>query len=429
MEPYADAARRIAAAALADPTAYRRLAYLCDRIGPRLSGSAGLDAAIRWSTETMRADGFDTVRAERVLVPRWVRGAESAELVAPRRQPLTMLGLGGSVATPKGGLVADVLVVADFEELKARAGDVPGKIVCFNAPFAGYGPTVRYRTAGPSEAARLGAVATLVRSVGPTSLTTPHTGSTVYAADAPKIPAAAITIEDAELLARTQARGDTPRVTLKMSARTLKDAPSANVLADLRGRERPDEIVLIGGHLDSWDVCPGAHDDAGGCLAAWEAARLLKTLDLRPRRTVRVVLFTNEENGLRGGNGYAKAHAAEASRHVLAVESDAGVTQPLGFGLSTKTPGGLARAQALLTPLLEPLGAGKISDGGGGADIGPMGALGVPTAGLNVDMHLYWSIHHTPADTIDKVKPEELAKCVAAMATLAYVAAEQPERF
>lgn len=421
---FAADARRIAAAAASDDTAYRRLGWLCDRIGHRLSGSDGLTRAVRWATEEMGRDGFDRVRAEKVMVPRWVRGSESAELREPIRRPLRMLGLGGSVATPRGGITAPVLVVADFDELKRRAAEVAGKIVCFDVPFTNYGATVAYRGRGPSEAARLGAVAVLVRSVGPQSLQTPHTGSLTYADDAPKIPAAAVTIEDATQMARMQARGERVVATLKMSARTLKDAPSANVVADLKGRDRPDEIVLIGGHLDSWDVGAGAHDDGGGCVASWEAARLLKALDLRPRRTVRVVLFTNEENGLRGGRGYAQAHAAEAPRHVLAVESDAGVTDPTGFGLTAKSPEGLAQAQALLEPLLAPLGAGKISGGGGGADIGPMGALGVPTMGLNVDMGLYWNIHHTPADTFDKIDRASLGRCVAALAIVARVAGE-----
>lgn len=427
MRQIASAARRLIDAALAEETAYRRLAYLSDRIGHRLSGSEGLERAIAWALDEMRGDGLENVHPEKVMVPHWVRGRESAEIVAPIRRPLVMLGLGMSVGTPRRGITADVLVVRDFEELTQRRQEARGRIVCFDVPFTSYGATVRYRSAGASEAARHGAVAALVRSVGPNSLRTPHTGTMRYADDAPKIPAAAITIEDATTLARMQARGDRPRITLKMEARQLPDAESANVVAEWRGREKPDEIVLIGGHLDSWDVGTGAHDDGGGCLVSWEAARLMKTLELRPRRTVRVVLFTNEENGTRGGLGYRDAHRAEAPSHVVAIESDAGVAAPEGFGLTTKTPGGLERAR-IIGKLLEPIGAGKIVEGGGGVDIGPLGELGVPTMGLNVDMGLYWSIHHTPADTMDKVDPPSLARCVAAMAVMAYSAAEIPER-
>jgi len=421
---FRDDARRIVAEAEADDTAFRRLGWLCDRIGPRLSGSRGLELAIDWASSTMRADAFDSVREERVKVPRWVRGKESATLRQPIHRPLTLLGLGGSVGTGGRELTAPVLVVSDFDELEKRAGDIPGKMVCFNVPFTNYGATVAYRARGAGEAAKRGAVAVLVRSVGPTSLNTPHTGSVTYPADVPRIPAAAITIEDATQLSRLQERGEIPVVSLRMGARTLSDVWSANVVADLKGTERPEEIVLLGAHLDSWDVGQGAHDDGGGCVAVWEAARLLKKLALRPRRTVRVVLYTNEENGLRGGRGYVEQHRTEVSRHVLAVESDSGVTDPVGLGLSAKSPEGLARAKSVLEPLLASVGAGSITSGGGGADIGPLGALGVPTMGLAVDMSLYWSIHHTPADTFEKVDRRSLARCVAALSIVARVAGE-----
>lgn len=427
-ERYRPQAEKIIAAALASDVAYRRLGYLCDRIGHRLSGSPQLDEAIRWAVAEMGRDGFDSVRAEPVMVPRWVRGRESAELVAPGKRPLVMLGLGGSVGTPKEGVTAGVVVVRSFEELDALGpAGVKGRIVCYDVPFTRYGETVRYRSSGASRAAKHGAVAALVRSVGPVSLRTPHTGAMRYADDAPRIPAAAITIEDATLLSRMASRGERSRVTLKMEAHTLPDAPSANVVADLRGSERPDEVVLLSGHFDSWDVGQGAHDDGGGCVAAWEAVRLLRELGLRPRRTVRAVLYTNEENGLRGGSGYRDAHAAEIDRHVLAVESDSGVFQPLGFGVS----GGGERALALarqITPLLEPVGAGKIEAGGGGADIGPLMERGVVGMGLNVDMSRYFDIHHTPADTFDKIDRAELNRCVAAMAVMAYVVADMPGR-
>lgn len=422
MTTFDDAATRLIETALASDFAYRRLGYLCDRIGHRLSGSVGLEKAVAWAEAEMRRDGLENVRTEKVLVPHWVRGKESAELISPIRKPLVMLGLGGSVG---GKVQADVLVVSRFEELTARAAEAKGKIVCYNVPFTSYGQTVRYRTTGASEAAKVGALAALVRSVGPTSLRTPHTGVMRYSEGIPQIPTAAITLEDAEMLARMQARGEKIVVKLAMEAKTLPDAPSANVLAEWRGREKPDEIVVLGGHLDSWDVGQGAHDDGGGCLACWEAVRLMKQLDLRPRRTVRLCLFTNEENGTRGGNAYRDQHKGET--HVLGFEADGGVGAPIGFGLTTKTPGGLERARELAR-LLEPLGAGDVKEGGGGADVGPLGETGVPTMGLLNDMSLYWNIHHTPADTFDKIDLKALQKCVAAVAVMIYGIADHPER-
>lgn len=427
IESLRPATNRLIEEALRNDTAYRRLAYLSDRIGPRLSGSSGLEAAIRWSVEEMRRDSLDNIHTEKVMVPHWVRGSESAELLEPVARPLVMLGLGLSVGTPRGGITAEVVVVKDFDELErlGKAG-IKGKIVCYNVPFVNYGATVQYRASGPSRAALLGAKAVLVRSVGPVSLRTPHTGTLRYTEDAPQIPAAAITIEDAETLARMQARGEKIRVRLKMGAKTLPDAESANVIADLKGRERPEEIVLVCGHLDSWDVGTGSQDDGGGCLAAWEALRLMKALDLRPRRTVRVVLYTNEENGLRGGSAYRDAHKAELKNHVLAIEADSGVWTPFGFGVGG-SDATFAAVQSI-APLLTPTGADRITRGGGGADIGPLGPEGVPLMGLSTDTTKYWEIHHTPADTMDKVVPQDFARCVAAMAVMSYAVAELPER-
>ncbi|HYP54319.1 MAG TPA: M28 family peptidase, partial [Pyrinomonadaceae bacterium] len=276
VESYRDEAGRIIGAALTDETAYRRLAYLSDRIGHRLSGSAQLEEAIRWAVAEMRRDGLERVRAEPVMVPRWVRGEESAEVVAPVARQLVMLGLGGSVGTPPEGVTAEAVVVRDFGELERLGEQVRGKIVVYNVPFTTYGETVQYRGAGASRAARHGAVAALVRSVTPVSLQSPHTGAMRYAEDQPKIPAAAVTVETAELLQRMQERGDRAVLRLRMGARFLPDAESANVVAELKGSGKPEEVVLVSGHLDSWDVGQGAHDDGGGCVAAWEAVRLLK---------------------------------------------------------------------------------------------------------------------------------------------------------
>lgn len=424
---YRDTASRIIAEATGSTFAWDRLAELTDSVGHRLSGSPELDAAIAWALEHMQEDGLENVRADPVMVPKWVRGAESAEIVGPGRHQLVMLGLGGSVATPPAGIEAPTLVVSGFEELDTKAAAARGKIVVFNVPFTTYGQTVQYRALGPSRAARLGAVAMLVRSVGPTGYRTPHTGSLQYAQDAPKIPAAAVTAEDAERLQRMQNRGTPAVVRLKMEAHYEPDVPSANVVAELVGREKPEEIVVVGGHLDSWDVGAGATDDGGGCVVTWEALRILKKLGLRPRRTLRVVLFTNEENGTRGGSAYRDQYRDALSNHVLMLESDSGVFRPNGFGF---TGNDKARAQVTsIARLLAALGADRIGPSGGGADIGPsIQAANIPAMSLDVDQSLYFTIHHTPADTVDKINPSDMAKSAAAVAVMAYVVAEMPAR-
>ena len=427
MAPYRDAASRLIGAAMGDTAAWQRLAELTDTFGHRLSGSKSLEDAIVWAVARMTRDGLDRVRAEKVMVPHWVRGRESAELVSPGRHALVILGLGNSVGTPPGGIEAEAVVVRSFDELDAKGAGLKGKIVVFNVPFTGYGPTVQYRSSGASRAAAYGAVGMLLRSVGQPGLRTPHTGAMNYAADQPRIPAAAITNEDADRLQRIQDRGQTLVVRLSMEAQMLPDAESANVMAEITGREHPDEVVVLGCHFDSWDVGTGATDDGGGCIASWEAVRLMKALGLRPRRTVRVVLFTNEENGLRGGLGYRDQHQAELASHVLMVETDGGVFRPLGFGFSGNDA---ARATVMdIASLLANVGATKIGASGGGADIGPsVQAGGIPSMSLDVDGALYFTIHHTPADTIDKIPPEDLARCVASLAVMSYVVAELPQR-
>ncbi|MGB8510796.1 MAG: M28 family metallopeptidase [Pyrinomonadaceae bacterium] len=427
-DTYRDEAARIIGAALTDDTAYRRLAYLSDRIGNRLSGSPQLEEAIRWAVAEMKRDRLDNVRAEKVMVPHWVRGDESVELLEPVSRRLSMLGLGNSVGTPPEGIAAEAVVVRDFDELDRLGEKVRGKIVVFNAPFVTYGQTVQYRSGGPSRAARYGAIAVLIRSVGPVSLQTPHTGALRYADDVPKIPAAALTIEGVETLQRMQERGERIRIRLKMDAKFLPDAESANVVAELKGREKPDEIVVIGGHIDSWDVGTGSTDDGGGIIASWEAIRLLKKLNLRPRRTIRVVMFTNEENGTRGGNGYAEAHKSELANHVMAVESDSGVFRPTGFGLSKDAPLQTRSDVREIARLLSGIKADHIDADGEGTDIGPMMRGGVLGMSLDVDGTHYFDIHHTQADTMDKIDPHELALCVATMAVMAYVVADMPAR-
>ncbi len=419
------AADKLIRAATETDFAWRRLAEMCDRFGPRLSGSTNLEAAIDWVLGQMKLDGLENVHGEDVMVPHWVRGEESLEMLKPTYQRLPILGLGGSVATPAKGITAPVMMVKSFDELKERAAEAKGKIVVFNAPFVSYGRTVAYRTRGAIEAARVGAVASLVRSITPFSLQTPHTGMLTYSNGIPRIPHAAITIEDTERLQRWLDRGEPPVLRLKMAAKTLPDARSRNVIAEIVGREKPDEVVLVSGHLDSWDVGQGAQDDGGGCLSAWEAVRLLHQLGLKPRRTVRVVLWVNEENGLRGAHNYAERHQAELSKHVLAMESDSGTFQPLGFSF-----GGSAEARSVVQQigaLLAGVHAETIRPGGAGSDLEPFPPAHVPVMELSTASSNYFWFHHTATDTPDKVNPKDLSQCAAAVAVMAYLVADRPD--
>ena len=426
LAPYRDAAGRLLGEAVAGDAAWQRLAYLGDTYGNRISGSPNLEAAIKWAVEEMKRDGLENVHTEAVKVPHWVRGRESLEIVGPIPQPLVMLGLGNSVGTPPAGIEADLLVVHSFEELDAARDRVKGKIVLFNVPFTTYGDTVRFRAAGPSRAGGLGAVAVLVRSVGPAGLRTPHTGALSYAEGQPQIPAAAVTTEDAARLERMFNRGTKVRLKLMMEAKFLPEADSANVVGEIRGRELPNEVVVIGGHFDSWDVGTGSTDDGGGCVATWEALRLMKKLNLRPRRTVRVVLWTNEENGGRGGQAYRDAHLEELPNHVMMLESDGGVFRPTGFGFSG-SDAGRGKVRDIAT-LLGGIHADTIGASGGGADIGPsVQQANIPAMSLEVDGN-YFLIHHTPADTIDKIDPLEIARSAGAIAVLTYVVSEMPDR-
>ncbi len=438
-DQYGDVAGRIIDATMARNDAWRKMEQLCDGIGHRLSGSPELERAVEWAATAMIRDGLENVRKEPVTVPHWVRGRESLVMTQPRRMELTMLGLGGSIATPAEGVTAPVLVVEDKDELDRLGDAARGRIVLFNhamPPYheetgTHYGTTVQYRGNGAAWAAEKGAVAALVRSVTARSLNSPHTGAMRYRDGVPKIPTAAVSIEHAEMISRLSRSGVSVTVTLKMEAHMRPDAESANVIGELRGRTKPEEIVVIGGHLDSWDVGQGAHDDAGGCVISMEAVNVLRRLDLRPARTIRVVLFTNEENGLAGGTAYAEKHLPDMPNHVAAIESDGGVFAPVGFSVTTASDARQARAQEQLgqiTALLERIGATRASDGGGGADIGPMRKHGVTLLAHNVDMSTYFDIHHSPADTLDKVIPEDLSRNVAAMAVVAYVLADMPGR-
>ncbi|HYL73130.1 MAG TPA: M20/M25/M40 family metallo-hydrolase [Bryobacteraceae bacterium] len=428
-EQYRATANKLIDAALTDQGGMDKLSYLCDRIGNRLSGSPGLEKAIAWAAAQMKEDGLSNVVTPRVKVPHWVRGNESAALVEPVSKPLSILGLGGSVATPKRGITAEVVTVSNFDELerKGRAG-IQGKIVLFNVIYQGYGRTVVYRHSGASRAARLGAVAVLVRSITPVSLQSPHTGALEYADADPKIPAAAVTIEDATLIQRLTDAGNSVSVHLEMEARSLPDADSANVIGEIPGREKPEEVVVIGGHIDSWDVGAGAQDDGSGIITALEAVHLIHKLGLKPRRTLRVVFWTNEENGGAGGVAYREWVGDQIRNHVAAIEMDGGAEKPVGFGVT-----GLGDGQAALAKvreigrLLDRIDAGSIQPGGGGADIAPLMRDGVPGLAVRTTGAHYFDWHHSRADTTDKVKLEDLRANIAAMAVMAYILADMPE--
>jgi hypothetical protein len=436
-ESFADAAQKITAATVDNTRAWDRLAYMVDMFGPRLSGSKALEQAIDWTLETMKADGLENVRREKVMVPHWVRGKESARVTGPVERDLVVLGLGGSIGTGRRGVKGEVITFDSLEALE-KAGEAnskvaEGKIVVINQkmpPYdpnnaedpTGYGKTVVIRSRGASVAAKFGAKAVLIRSVTAHSLRTPHTGAMRYEEGIKKIPAAAVTVADAEFLVRMAERGPTT-VELKMEAKTLKDAESGNAIAEIKGREKPEEVVVIGGHIDSWDVGDGATDDGSGCMMAMEAAKILLDAGLRPRRTIRVVLFTNEENGLRGGKAYHEAHHDEV--HAGAIEADIGSGAPMGISMAAgeDVVAGLAK----YAPLFEGLGASNIAKGWGGADISPMMADGVLLMGMRPDVSHYFDLHHSPADTIEKIDPDHLQRNAGAMALMAWILAEREE--
>jgi carboxypeptidase Q len=414
------AAARLQAAARADTLAYDRLEFLCDRIGPRIAGSRPFQQAVRWAEATFREDGHEGVRTEPVKVHLWIRGRERAVMTAPVEHDLPMLGLGESVGTP--GVEAPVVVVRSLEEV---GPPVKGRIVLFEPDIpagagagALYGIFARIRTRGPSAAGAAGALAALVRSVPPVSLATPHTGTLDYDADKPRIPAAALDAEHADWIARLVRAGVEVRVRLEMGAHDGGLVDTANVVAEIRGASKPDEIVLVGAHLDSWDVGQGAQDDGVGVVHVIEAMRLIRSLGVRPARTIRAVLFANEEHGLEGGTAYAAAHAGE--RHVAAVETDLGSGRPERWSASGTVP-----ELGWFLTAAQPVGL-PVEVGGGGADISPLGARGVLVSTLHGDVEGYFNIHHTEADTLDKVDPALLREGLAAIAGLAWQLANVP---
>lgn len=415
-------AQQLVDRSLASTEPWAELVELCDDIGPRLAGSRNLDRAVRWAAGKMREDGL-AVELQAVQVPHWVRGAETAAMLAPVAEPLEVLGLGGTVPTPPGGLEAQVVVAASWEELEALGTSVKGRIVVFDPPWKGYGETVGYRYSAADKAAALGAVAVLVRSVTDTDLALPHTGAMGYSSDT-RIPAAAITPEAAARFRRWTDRQRTVTVRLDLQSTTKQPAASANVVGDVLGSELPDEVVLLGCHLDSWDVGTGAQDDGAACVAVMEAVAQIQALDVKPKRTVRAVLFTNEENGLAGGKAYPLANTDK--RHVAAIESDTGMGGTLGFTVDRRgvdesvAKGWLPAVEALLAPVAAH-GVDQVGIGYSGADIGSLldaqGGLGL---GVKHDMTHYWAIHHTEADTIDKIDEKDLRTEVATLASVAW---------
>ena len=437
VQPHEAVVEKIFNQTMASNGAMKKLEELCDDIGHRISGSPELDQAIEWAVAALKADGHENVAKEPVMVPKWVRGEESLVLLSPRETKLPVLGLGMSVGTAPEGVEGEVAVVRSEDELKALGPAAAGKIILFDNAMpdyhhehgSGYGKTVRFRVHGARMASEVGAVAILVRSVTANSLRTLHTGMMKYGDAKKKIPAAAVTTEDASMIARMVKRGKKVVVRLKMGARDEGMVPSANVVAELKGRTNPEEVVVIGGHLDSWDVGQGAHDDAAGCVMAMEALTILRSMNLVPKRTIRVVLWTNEENGLQGGKTYAKDHRDELDKHFGAIEADSGGFAPDAFGLSMADMGREARAaqqlEALL-PLFAKLAPMRVKRGFAGADISPMKESGVPLLGLRTEGSRYFDYHHTPADTFDKVDPEDFSRSVAAMAAIAYILGEMP---
>jgi len=432
-EPYADIARAVIDTAMVNGRAYSLLEELCRDIGPRLSGSPQAAAAVEWGRLTMMDYGFQNVRLQPVMVPRWLRGEVEAAYIVNSSivgtVPMAISALGGSIGTPEPGILAPVIEVAGLKAVQKLGARARGKIIFYNRPmdptrmrtFAAYGGAVNQRTQGAIEAAKVGAVAVLVRSVTTRMDKVPHTGVMHYQPDVPKIPAAAISTVDAELLSRLIKHENKVLVRLQLSCRQKPDVQSYNVIGEIPGTEKPNEVILLGAHLDSWDVAACAHDDGAGCVHIIEALRLIKALGLKPKRTIRAVLFMCEEFGTRGGPAYADSVKNSSIRHLVAIESDRGGFAPRGFSVSADS----ATMQKIKRweYLLEPMGAGHIFKGGGGADISPLAKLGAVTMGLVVDDFRYFDYHHSANDTFDKVNKRELELGAAALAILSYVLA------
>ncbi|XP_019861754.1 PREDICTED: carboxypeptidase Q-like [Amphimedon queenslandica] len=422
---YSEIALKIIDYSLTGPGAnqsYNRLATFVDRYGPRLSGSSNLEDSIDHMLYLLQQDGLDNVHGEEVNVTHWVRGKEIAQLLEPRSAELSILGLGSSVGTPEEGITADAVVMRSFDELEERKDEVKDRIVVFNPTYVSYPVTVAYRVNGASRASKYGAVATLIRTVGPFSIYSPHTGMQVYNSSVPAIPTACITIEDANMLDRLERAGERLTIHLYMEAQTLPMVISRNTVAEIKGSVYPDQVVVVSGHLDSWDVGQGAMDDGGGAFISWQALSIVKGLGLTPKRTLRLVMWTDEEAGGIGSQQYYQRHREDADKYSILFESDEGVFLPYGILFS-----GSAEAKAILQQigqLLVSINASEVYDNGGGTDVDWWREEKVPTASLaNHNEHYFW-YHHSNGDTMDVLDPEEMNLCSAVWAVYAYVLAD-----
>ncbi len=422
--------RKIFDTALSDNDQYEWLRYLTKQIGPRLSGSEGAAKAVKYTEELMKQEGFDHVFLQDVKVPHWVRGPKEKGYIVNGKKKINvpLLALGGSVATPKGGVRAKVVEVKSFQELRSMDKEsVRGKIVFFNRPmdptfldtFQAYARAAEQRANGASEAAKQGAAGAIVRSMTTRLDDIPHTGGMYYATGVPMIPTAAISTNAAELLSKMLSENADTEFFFEQYCDQLPDADSHNVIGELKGKEKPGEYLVVGGHLDSWDVNEGAQDDGAGCVQSIDALRILKKLGYQPRHTLRAVMYMNEENGLRGGVAYADSARSKNERHIAAIESDRGGFRPMGFGfVGTKEQ----KAQVMKwAPLFAPYGLHEIGKGGGGADIGPLGQLGTVLMGLIPDSQRYFDYHHAPNDVFENVSKRELDLGSASMAAMLYL--------
>ncbi|NOT74632.1 MAG: M20/M25/M40 family metallo-hydrolase [Cyclobacteriaceae bacterium] len=424
--------RQIYNAALEDGKSYSMLEYLTTKIGQRLSGSPGAAAGVEWSRHVMEDFGFDSVWLQPVMVPHWVRGQkEIGRIVNSRKMgtvELNVCALGGSIGTGPAGIVGTVIEVKSFEEL-AQLGikNIQGKIVFFNRPmdpkqvdaFDAYSGAVNQRGGGASEASKYGAIAVIVRSMGINSEDYPHTGGVRYNPAVAKIPAIAVATKHADLLSKALKDDKTLQFYIESHCEILPDAPSFNVVGEIRGGEYKDEIIVVGGHLDSWDLAQGAHDDGSGVVQSIEVLRIFKTMGYKPKRTIRAVMFMNEENGLRGGLKYAELAEKNNEKHIAAIESDRGGFTPRGFTMTA--PDAVRKKIQSWRPLLEPYGLYDFGKEGGGADIGPLSKQGVPVMELLPDSQRYFSYHHTKEDTFDKIDKRELELGAASMAAMVYL--------
>ncbi len=422
LSKYEEIAKKIFKHAHKDSSAWDRMAYICDNYGHRISGSKHLENAIAHIEKELIKDGFQNVVKEPVMVPNWIRGEADCKMTSPWEYEIPILALGASVSTPENGIEAEIIMVKDFDDLEKKSKEVKGKIVVYNRAFTNYGQTVQYRLHGAARAAKHGAVASLIRSVTPFYDANPHTGISYYDDEIEKIPHAAISLEAIDILQRLTDQGKKIKIYMKLTSHYGEDMLSHNVMGELVGKELPKDIVAAGGHIDSWDVGQGAHDDAGPCVAVWEAVKLLKELNLVPKRTIRVVFWTNEESGLQGGTQYAEKHKDEPHHGLL--EFDSGVFNPVAVGYSGNEGYFEAfKKYESVFSLINP--KFQIKQGGGGADIGPMMKLGYTGMGLVVDSEQeYWRYHHSANDTVDKVDKKILNDCIAATALALYIYAD-----